>query len=67
MNFRTLKQLAELAESRELSLGRLMLEEQCLESGEDQDAVFAQMKEYYEIMKKRSIRDCIPIQPPRAG
>lgn len=51
MNFRTLKQLAELAETRNLSLGQLMLEEQCHESGEDTGTVFGQMQEYYEIMK----------------
>jgi len=51
MNFRTLKQLAELAETRNLRLGQLMLEEQCHESGEDKDAVFDQMREYYGIMK----------------
>ena len=46
MNFRTLKQLAELAETRNLSLGQLMLEEQCHESGEDTGTVFGQMHEY---------------------
>ncbi|AWB45559.1 L-serine ammonia-lyase, iron-sulfur-dependent, subunit alpha [Paenibacillus sp. CAA11] len=51
MNFRTLKQLAELAETRDCSLGQLMLDEQCLESGEDREAIFKQMSDYYQIMK----------------
>lgn len=51
MNFQTLKQLAELAESRKLSLGQLMLEEQCQESGEDKETVWVQMQEYYQIMR----------------
>ncbi|SEU28213.1 L-serine ammonia-lyase, iron-sulfur-dependent, subunit alpha [Paenibacillus sp. NFR01] len=52
MNFRTLKQLSELAGDRGCSLGQLMLDEQCLESGEDREAVYGQMHEYYQIMKE---------------
>lgn len=51
MNFHTLKQLAELAETRNLSLGQLMLEEQCAESGESAEVVFCQMQDYYGIMR----------------
>ncbi|CAM4518724.1 L-serine ammonia-lyase, iron-sulfur-dependent, subunit alpha [Paenibacillus typhae] len=51
MNFRTLKELAGLAEARSSTLGELMLGEQCQESGEDRDSVFRQMLEYYLIMK----------------
>ncbi|WP_151737039.1 L-serine ammonia-lyase, iron-sulfur-dependent, subunit alpha [Paenibacillus tengchongensis] len=51
MNFQTLKQLSELAETRNCSLGRLMLEEQSRESGEESGRVFAQMYDYYQIMK----------------
>ncbi|WP_150269024.1 L-serine ammonia-lyase, iron-sulfur-dependent, subunit alpha [Paenibacillus tepidiphilus] len=51
MNFQTLKQLSELAEAKNCSLGQLMLEEQCGEAGEDQETVLARMYDYYQIMK----------------
>jgi L-serine dehydratase len=52
MRFTTLKELAALCEAEQLTIGRLMLEEQVRESGKDEAQVFRQMAEYYGIMKE---------------
>ncbi|MBD0383515.1 L-serine ammonia-lyase, iron-sulfur-dependent, subunit alpha [Paenibacillus sedimenti] len=51
MNFTTLQELRLLSEQRNMSIGHVMLEEQCAESGQSSEQVFAQMAEYYQIMK----------------
>ncbi|MFD0695992.1 L-serine ammonia-lyase, iron-sulfur-dependent, subunit alpha [Paenibacillus sp. GCM10027628] len=51
MNFTSLQELRQLSEQRNMSIGHVMLEEQCAESGQPSEQVFAQMSEYYKIMK----------------
>ncbi|ULL18612.1 L-serine ammonia-lyase, iron-sulfur-dependent, subunit alpha [Paenibacillus sp. H1-7] len=60
MKFRTLQQLAALCEANNMTIGRLMLEEQCAESGRSAEQEFAKMTEYYSVMKEaveRGLRD----------
>lgn len=60
MKFRTLQQLAALCEANNMTIGRLMLEEQCAESGRSAEQEFAKMTEYYAVMKEaveRGLRD----------
>ncbi|RAP75337.1 L-serine ammonia-lyase, iron-sulfur-dependent, subunit alpha [Paenibacillus montanisoli] len=52
MKFRTLSELGELCASRGLSIGKLMLEEQCAESGKAPQDEFAKMAAYYGVMKE---------------
>lgn len=52
MNFKTLDELVSLCSERNMSIGRLMLEEQSQESGRTPDEEFATMTEYYHIMKE---------------
>ncbi|WP_223070386.1 L-serine ammonia-lyase, iron-sulfur-dependent, subunit alpha [Paenibacillus caui] len=52
MNFKTLDELASLCAERSLSIGRLMVEEQSLESGRSPEAEFSTMAQYYEVMKE---------------
>jgi len=51
MNFTTLQELKVLCEQRNQGIGQVMLEEQSAESGRPADQEFAQMAEYYNIMK----------------
>ncbi|MFC5451563.1 L-serine ammonia-lyase, iron-sulfur-dependent, subunit alpha [Paenibacillus aestuarii] len=51
MNFTTLKELKVLCEQRNQGIGQVMLEEQSAESGRPAEQEFAQMAEYYQIMK----------------
>ncbi|NEW08405.1 L-serine ammonia-lyase, iron-sulfur-dependent, subunit alpha [Paenibacillus sp. SYP-B3998] len=51
MNFTTLQELKVLCEQRNMSIGRVMLEEQSAESGRPSEQEFAQMADYYTIMK----------------
>ncbi|MFE5321943.1 L-serine ammonia-lyase, iron-sulfur-dependent, subunit alpha [Paenibacillus sp. NPDC056579] len=60
MKFRTLQQLAALCEANNMTIGRLMLEEQSAESGRSAEQEFAKMTEYYSVMKEaveRGLRD----------
>lgn len=52
MNFRTLSELGTLCEQSGKTIGKLMLEEQCLESGRNSDKEFAKMYDYYQVMKE---------------
>lgn len=60
MRFRTLQQLAALCEAQGTTVGKLMLEEQCAESGRSAEQEFAKMADYYAVMKEavaRGLRD----------
>lgn len=52
MNFASLQQLQERCEAGGLTMGRLMLQQQALETDKNEDAVFSQMYAYYKIMKE---------------
>lgn len=52
MRFRTLKQLVQLCEQEDKTIGQMMLEEQAKESGRSEEHEFAKMAEYYQIMKE---------------
>jgi L-serine dehydratase len=67
MNFTTLQELKVLAEQRSTSIGRIMLEEQCAESGHPPEQVFAQMADYYAIMKTAAHRGLHENTTSRSG
>jgi L-serine dehydratase len=52
MKFRNLKQLVELCEAENLSIGDLMIREQVAESGESESVIVRRMADYYEVMKQ---------------
>ncbi|GGD65981.1 L-serine ammonia-lyase, iron-sulfur-dependent, subunit alpha [Paenibacillus nasutitermitis] len=52
MNFASLQELQERCEAGGLSMGRLMLEQQALETDKSEEEVFRQMSDYYLIMKE---------------
>jgi len=60
MRFGTLEQLKALCEEKSITIGELMLEDQCAESGRSAESEFARMAEYYAVMKEaveRGLRD----------
>ncbi|MNM27494.1 L-serine dehydratase, alpha chain [compost metagenome] len=67
MNFRNLEQLASLSTEKGLTIGRLMLEEQSLESGRTPEEEFATMAEYYRIMKEAVERGLTEDTTSRSG
>ncbi|MFC4101940.1 L-serine ammonia-lyase, iron-sulfur-dependent, subunit alpha [Paenibacillus xanthanilyticus] len=67
MNFRNLDELTALCESRELSIGKLMLEEQSAESGRDAGLEFRTMADYYRIMKEAVQRGLTEDTTSRSG
>ncbi|MBO7748781.1 hypothetical protein I8J29_31885, partial [Paenibacillus sp. MWE-103] len=67
MQFRTLRELAEQAEARGLSIGRYMLEEQAAETGRPPEEEFAQMAAYYGIMKEAVRRGLTQDTTSRSG
>ncbi|WP_054940535.1 L-serine ammonia-lyase, iron-sulfur-dependent, subunit alpha [Paenibacillus ihuae] len=52
MQFRTLDELKELCTESQQTIGELMLQEQCRESGRSRENEFKKMQDYYEIMKE---------------
>ncbi|MFC5704052.1 L-serine ammonia-lyase, iron-sulfur-dependent, subunit alpha [Cohnella faecalis] len=52
MRFKTLSELASLAQAENKPISRLMIEEQARESGESEDVIIARMASYYGIMKE---------------
>jgi L-serine dehydratase len=52
MKFNTFDQMVTHCVERGVSIGQLMLQEQVQESGQSEQAVFSQMKAYYNVMKE---------------
>lgn len=52
MRFSSLQELIGLCDEASVTIGELMLTEQARESGQPETRVFAQMAEYYEVMKE---------------
>ena len=67
MNFRNLEQLSALSAERGLTIGRLMLEEQSIESGRTPEQEFAKMAQYYGIMKEAVKRGLTEDTTSRSG
>ena len=67
MRFRTLKQLAELCENEKKTIGKLMLEEQCRESGRSAEQEFRKMFDYYQVMKEAVRRGLTEDTTSRSG
>ncbi|TYP79682.1 L-serine ammonia-lyase, iron-sulfur-dependent, subunit alpha [Paenibacillus methanolicus] len=67
MNFRTLDELSALCESRGLSIGKLMVEEQSAESGRDAGLEFRTMADYFRIMKEAVQRGLTEDTTSRSG
>lgn len=67
MNFRTLDELSALCETRGLTIGKLMVEEQSAESGRDADSEFRTMADYYRIMKEAVQRGLTEDTTSRSG
>lgn len=67
MRFDTLEQLAQLCDSEGVSISRMMLAEQCAESGRTPEKEFNQMAEYYQIMKTAVSEGLRKDHPSRSG
>jgi len=67
VRFRTLKQLAELCENEKKTIGKLMLEEQCRESGRSAEQEFRKMFDYYQVMKEAVRRGLTEDTTSRSG
>lgn len=52
MHFHTLQELVALCQSKDMSIGQLMLEEQAAKSGRDTNVECARMTNYYGVMKE---------------
>jgi len=67
MNFRTLQELAALAEARGSSIADVMIEEQCEESGRLREEEFRRMADYWAIMKEAVRRGLTEDTTSRSG
>ncbi|WP_028610724.1 L-serine ammonia-lyase, iron-sulfur-dependent, subunit alpha [Paenibacillus harenae] len=67
MKFKTLSELAACCQEEEKTIGRIMLSEQAIETGQDEEQVYRQMAEYYEIMKEAVRRGLDEPVPSRSG
>ncbi len=67
MRFRTLKELAELAECEGKTIGSLMLVEQAAESGRSPEEEYSRMTAYYRVMKEAVHRGLTEDTASRSG
>lgn len=67
MKFRTLKELAALSAQRGASIGEVMIEEQCAESGRPRDEEVRKMAEYWAVMKEAVRRGLTEDTTSRSG
>ncbi|MBB3111011.1 L-serine dehydratase [Paenibacillus phyllosphaerae] len=67
MNFHSLEQLAVLSAERGVTIGRLMLKEQAMESGKSPEQEFELMAQYYNVMKEAVKRGLTEDTTSRSG
>lgn len=67
MRFHTLMQLKTLCIAESATMGQLMLREQSAESGQSEEKTFAQMADYYEVMKAAVHEGSQSAAPSRSG
>jgi L-serine dehydratase len=67
MRFRTMADIVTVCEQERLTIGELMLQDQCAESGRPREAEFAKMAAYYAVMKEAVRRGATEDTRSRSG